>query len=510
MESSRENNKRIAKNTIFLYIRSLASLFIGLFTVRYVLKALGEEDYGLYAVVGGSIGFLTFITSALATGSQRFFSFTLGKGDMTEIKNNFNVTYSIYVVLIFIIIALSESVGVWFINSVLTIPEGRRLAANIIFQIVIISTGVSLISTPYQMSITAHEDMHLFGKMAILDAIIKIAICVLLVILPVDKLIAYGVMLLIGTLLVQGIYVGFARRNYEECRPKLSWDKKRIKEITSFSFWNLFGSFAWVGKTQGVSVILNIFHGPIVNAAQGIANTVRNASSTFSNGFGIALTPQIVKKYAVNDYSSMRSLVHRGSKMSFYLMMVVVLPIILSIDYLLQIWLGDYSEHVAPFCQIILMEALLDSISLPMATANQATGKIALYQGLIGFFGFLTVPFAYIFMKLGYAPEWVLVSSLIFQVFVIGVRVMFLRRVYPQAVKGAIKSVILPCIIVGVCSFGICMLLGIKIDKFITCVWAVLLYVGICMVVIWIIGLTKPERQYICGTISSKIRNKKL
>ncbi len=510
MESINEKNKRIAKNTASLYIRSLVSLFIGLFTVRYVLRALGEDDYGLYTVVGGAIGFLTFITGALSTGSQRFFSYALGKGDKDEIKANFNATYTINVVLILVIIAIAESVGVWFINTVLQIPEGRRFAANIVFQIVIISTGISLASSPFMMAIMAHEDMHIFGKMSVLDAIIKVGICILLFILPFDKLIAYVFMLLIGTLLVQSIYVIFARRKYEECHPKLGWDKKRIKEITSFSFWNLFGSFAWVGKNQGLSVILNIFHGPIVNAAQGIANTVRTASSTFSNGFSSAVTPQIVKKYAVNDYSGMQSLVHRGSKMTFYLMLLVVLPIILCIDFLLQLWLGDHSGHVAPFCQILLLEALIDSISMPMASANQATGKIALYQGLIGFFGLLTVPAAFIFMKLGYAPEWVLIGSLIFQVGVIGVRIVFLRRIYPQAIKGAMKSVILPCTIVALCSFGICIALNINVENLITCIWAVPLYVGICMTLIWLIGLTKIERNKLTSFISSKVKGKQL
>lgn len=510
MKTVGENNKRIAKNTVSLYIRSLVQLLIGLFSMRIVLNALGEEDYGLYTVVGGAIGFLTFVTSALSTGSQRFFSYALGKGDKYEIKANFNATYTIYLILMIIIIAIAESVGVWFINDVIRVPEGRRFAANIVFQVTIISTGISLASSPYMMAIMAHEDMYIFGKMAIMDAIIKVGICVLLVLLPFDKLISYVLMILIGSLLINSIFIVFARRKYEECHPKIDWDKKRIKKITSFSFWNLFGSFAWMGKNQGLSVILNIFHGPIVNAAQGVANTIRTTSGTFSNGFSAAVTPQIVKKYAGKDYSGMRSLVHRGSKMTFYLMLLVVLPLILCIDYILQLWLGDHSEHVAPFCQILLMESLIDSISSPMASANQATGKIALYQGLIGLFGILTVPVAFVLMKFGYAPEWVLIGSLIFQIGVVGVRVVFLRRIYPEAIKGVIKSVVLPCTIVAILSFGICIALNINVENLLTCIRAIFLYVVICMILIWLIGLKKSERNKIWTVVKSKILRRKL
>lgn len=498
------NNKRIAKNTIALYTRNLVAMFIGLFTVRIVLRTLGEEDYGIYTVVGGSITFLTFISGALAAGSQRFFSFALGKNDLDELRKTFGVTFSLYVIFIFFVIAAAESVGVWFINTKLVLNETRIIAANIVFQIAIISTAITLLASPFTMAIMAHEDMHIFAKLAILDAIIKITVCIVIVISPFDKLVTYVVVGLVGTFIVQGIYIVYAKRKYDECRFKLMWNKQKAKEMTSFSVWNLFGNLAWVGKTQGVGIVLNTFFGPVVNAAQGVATTVRTASSTFSNNFSSALSPQIIKKYANGDYNGMQLLLHRGSKMTYYLMLVVVVPLIFCIDFILQLWIGDHSSHMATFCQLLLLEALIDSISMPLATANQATGKIAVYQALIGIFGLLTLPAAYILMRLGYAPECVFIASIIFQIGIVGVRISFLHRIYLGAIKAAIKQIITPCIIVSIIVFGLCLLIKIKVENLATCIWAVILYIGICFTAIMIFGLTKTERNKIKNLIIQK------
>lgn len=500
------NNKRIAKNTIALYTRNIVSMIIGLFTVRIVLQALGETDYGIYTVVAGSIAFLTFVSSALTTGSQRFFSFVLGKDDKEELYKAFGVTFTLYVLLVFIIIALAESVGVWFINTHLVIDETRIIAANIIFQFVIISTAISLLTSPYMMSIMAHEDMHIFAKLAIIDAICKLSICGLLVISPFDKLITYVFLLLIATLLIQGIYFAYARKHYEECKVKrLEWDREKAKEMTSFSVWNLFGSLAWVGKNQGIGVLLNMFFGPVVNAAQGVAMTVRTTSTTFSANFSAALSPQIVKRYAAKDYYGMSSLLYRGSKMTYFLMLVVVVPLIFCIDFILQLWIGDHSAHMAVFCQLLLVEALIDSISTPLATANQATGRIAKYQAIIGLFGLLNLPVAFIFLKLGYAPEWVFIISVILQICIVGVRVIFLRRVYPGAVRGAFKNILIPCSIVTIVVLTACYFTNIKVETVLQCFGGVLLYIAICCVSIWMFGLTKNESQRIKDVVYNRM-----
>lgn len=502
------NNKRIAKNTIYLYIRSLLTMFIGLFTVRIVLKTLGEQDYGIYAVVGGLLAFLTFISGALSTGSQRFFSNYLGLQDQKGLNETFRVTFFIYLILSGIIILGGEVIGVWFINTHLNIPPDRIFATNVIFQFVIISTAFSLITNPFMSSIMAHEDMHIIGKMAVLDGILKISICVLLVISPWDKLVSYAFLLLVSVFLVQSIYLLFARKKYEECVLIPKWDKKKFKEITSFSGWNLFGSLAWVGKIQGTSILLNMFFGPLVNAAQGVANTVRNVAGTFSGNFSSAIQPQIVKKYATQDYDNLRNLVHRGSKMTYFLMMIVVTPLIFTIDFIMQMWLGDHNRHMETFCQIILIEALIDSISSPLASVNQATGKIAVYQALIGFFGLLNLPIAYVFIKLNYAPEWVFIASVFLQIFIVAVRIVFLHRIYPGAMKGAIKNILLPCGIVTLFTFLICYLFNIHLRQIITDIPAIIGFILINIFFIWIFGLNKEEKTKIVTIIKNRINIK--
>ncbi len=503
------NNKKIAKNTIALYTRNLISMIIGLFTVRVVLRTLGETDYGIYSVVAGSIAFLTFISFALSYGSQRFFAFTIGREDKRALKDLFEVTVTLYVILVAVIILAAESIGIWFINTHLVILPERLFAANVIFQFVIISTGITLLTSPYTMAIMAHEDMHIFAKLAIVDAIFKIGICVIIIYIPFDKLISYVFMMLVGTIFVQSIYVIYARRKYEECCIKrLKWDKSKAKEMTSFSFWNLFGSLAGVGKTQGLGIVLNSFFGPIVNAAQGVATTVRTVSSSFSSNFSSALAPQITKKYANQDYDGMSLLLQRGSKMTYFLMLIVVVPILFSIDFILQIWIGEHSVHMAPFCQLLLFEALIDSISTPLATANQATGKIARYQAIIGFFGLMTLPFAYVLMRFGYAPEWVFIVSLIMQLCIVCVRIIFLHRIYPGAVRGALKNIVVPCTVVTLIVFSACWIQHIEVTDFITFIGAVVDYVIVCIIVIWVFGLTKDESAKFKDLIIKMIKNK--
>ncbi len=507
MGDNRDNNRRIARNTISLYIRNLVNLLVGLFSVRVVLNTLGETDYGIYTVVGGLLGFLTFVSGALLTGSQRFFSYEIGRGDLRSLKLTFKVTLTIYLLLTAAIVILGELFGVWFVNTKLNIDAERLYAANIIFQFVIISTVFSLISTPFTTAIMAHEDMHIFGKIAFLEAGLKLGICILLYISPWDKLITYSFLLLATSFFIQIIYIRFAHRKYDECRLSTAWDNKRIKKMISFSGWNLFGSLAWATKNQGASIILNIFFGPIVNAAHGVATTIRNVSGTFSINFSSALAPQIVKKYAVGDYGSLASLLQKGCRGTYCLMLIIVVPFIFCIDDILHLWLGTHTAYMATFCQIMLLETLIDSISIPLASVNQATGKIALYQASIGFFGLLTLPIAYIFLHNGYSPEWVLIVSAVLQIFVVGVRVVFLRRIFPGAVKDTLRNIILPCIEVSIVSFLICFIVKICFGNMIAGILSILLYFLICIISIWLVAINRNEKSIIIAFAKEKIKS---
>lgn len=499
------NNKRVAKNTLALYFRSILNLFIGLYTVRIVLRTLGESDYGIYSVVGGILAFLTFLSASLYTGNQRFFSFYLGKGDEPGLKKIFGASLTVYILFALGLILIGEPIGVWFINSHLNIASDRLFAANVIYQISIISSAIGIFGAPYYTAIMAHEDMHVFGWIAIYDAVVKLLICYLLVISPWDKLISYSLLLGLSGIISTAFTIIYAHLKYKECRFHPLLDKSRIKELTTFSGWNLFGSFGWIVKNQGLSILLNLFFGTIVNAAQGIAMSVRNYAATFSANFGNAVAPQIVKSYATNDKSALATLLYRSSKMTFFLMMIVVVPLFFCIDFILQIWIGNHTQYMNIFCQIMLLEALIDSISYPMASANQATGKIAAYQTLIGFFEMITLPVAYILLKLGLIPEWAFIVSLISQVFVVGVRTAFLSRIYTGAVKGSLKNIFLPCTLVSIITFSICAVIQINIENMVECIAALVTYFGICVFFIWCLGFSSDEKAKIKELAINKI-----
>lgn len=503
------NNKKIARNTLALYFRSLLNLFIGLYTVRIVFKILGETDYGIYSVVGALLALLTFISSTLYVGNQRFLSFFIGNKDETSLKRFFGVSLSVYLIFAIFILLAGELVGYWYINSHLNINPDRLFAANVIFQFAIISSAICILGAPFTSAIMAHEDMHVFGWIAIYEAVVKLLICYLLIISPWDKLISYSFLGAITSVASTVFTIAYAHKKYLECKFRLLWNKAQIRKLVSFSGWNFFGSLGWVIKNQGLSLVLNWFFGPIVNTAQGIAMSVRNYSSTFSSNYSNAVTPQIVKYYAANERQAFDNLLYRSSKLTFYLMLIVVAPLFYNIDYILQLWIGDHTAYMNVFCQIILIEALIDSMSYPMASANQATGKIAVYQSLVGLSELITLPVAYILLRNGFSPEWAFIVSLISQICVVGVRTFFMRRIYPGLLRGVLKNIYRPCLIVSLISFIICAIIQFNIDSMYDCIIALGLSFLICVASIWFLGFTAPEKNKIKEIIINKLSHKK-
>ena len=317
---TQSNSKRIAKNTLMLYFRQILIMLVSLYTVRVVLNVLGAEDYGIYNVVAGVVTMFSFLSGAMATASQRYFSFDLGKNDTEHLKTTFSVTFQIYLLLAFAIIVLAETVGLWFVNNKLVIPAERMNAANWIFQAAIVSFLLTLITTPYMACIIAHENMNVYAYVSIVEAGLKLAIVFLLKVLPYDKLIVYGLLLASVALINTSIYRLYCHKHYSECKFRFVKDRLLFKEIISYSGWNLFGTVANVAKNQIINILLNIHFGAIVNAARGIASQVNVAVSSFGQNFTTALRPPIIKSYASNEKESAFSLVFRGRKFTFFLM----------------------------------------------------------------------------------------------------------------------------------------------------------------------------------------------
>ena len=323
MSGSTINNKRIAKNTIFLYFRMILVLVVTLYTSRIVLDELGEVDYGVYNVVGGVIIMFTFINSSMATSTQRFLTFELGKDDNEQLKKTFSASLNIHIVLGIIVFLLAETIGLWFVNVKLVIPTDRLFAANIVYQSTIISFMLNITQVPYNASLISHEEMNVYAYMGILEAVAKLSLAYFLVLYNGDKLIFFAISLLIIHAVLLLLYRGYCIRKYDECRFFLFWDYSFYRRLTSFAGWNMFGSIAWVCRGQGINILLNLFFGPVMNAAKGIADKVSSSVMGFVRNFNTAMNPQITKNYAVGNTKDMEILCYRGTKFAFLLLYII-------------------------------------------------------------------------------------------------------------------------------------------------------------------------------------------
>lgn len=503
LEESSAKNRRIARNTIALYIRNLISLLVSLATVNYVLKELGNDDYGLYGIIGGVLSFVTFIAGALRVSTQRFFSYEIGLDNLGNLKKIFSTVLTLYLIFGFIIFIFGESIGLWYVNNKLVVLPHRIYAANILFQLVIFGTIVAMSLAPFSMVIAAYEDMHIFGWTAIFEAVAKVIVVILLINSPLDKLLTYSCLLTLVGIVPNLFYYWYAKKKYRIISWNLNFNFKDYKEILNFSIWNLFGNLAHMTKNQGVGLLLNAFFGTSINAAHSIAMTVRTTAGTLSQNFSSALDPQITKQYAANESDSLKRLVFRGSNLSFILMLIVVAPAVFYTDYILKLWLNNPAPHTVMFCRLLMIETLIDSLSFPLAAANQATGRIALYQALIGLFGLLNLPIGYICLRLGMEPEIVFIAGVLLQFFIVGVRIVFLRRVFPNAISGIFKSVICPCIIVLCTTVACWYIININVDSIWTLFGASIVIIMISIVTGWITMLNKTERKVAISYIRS-------
>lgn len=457
-----QNNRRIAKNALFLYFRMLLTMLISLFTVRIVLNALGVVDYGIYNVVGGIVVMLSFLSGTMASASERFFSFELGKDDLVQLKKTFSLTVTIYVIIAIIFLVIAETIGLWFLNTKLVIPINRIDAANWVYQFSVLSFLVTIIATPYNAAIIAHEDMKLYAYVSLIEVVMKLIIVYLLLLFSYDKLKLYAVLIFGTTLIIKSIYVTISHRKYEECRYTFFWDKKLFKTLLSYSSWNLFGTVSSILNSQGINIILNIFFGPVVNAARGISVQIQSAISGFIMNFQIAINPQIVKSYAKKDMEYMHSLIFASSRYSFFLMLLISLPVILEIEVILIWWLKIIPEHTINFVRLIMCTALVDTLVNPLAIGIEATGKVKKYQMIVGGLLMLSVPISYIVLKFGAEPEAVFLIHLLVVITAQVIRLFFIRslikisfnqyfsEVVAKILPVTIISIVLPILLINI------------------------------------------------------------
>ena len=497
MSEQASNNKRIAKNTLLLYVRMLVMMVLNLYTSRVVLNALGVEDYGIYNVVGGVVSMFTIISGSLTAAIGRFITFELGRGDKLRMNQVFNASLTVQIALILIITILLESVGLWFLNYKMVIPAERMVAANWVFHISVITFGISLWSVPYNATIIAHEKMSVFAFIGLFDSVAKLAIAFAILKNPFDRLIYYAVLLFLLGLFQRFLYAYYCKRHFEECRFRLNFDKKIVADIFGFSGWNFIGAASTVLRDQGGNVIINLFTGPAVNAARGVAMSINHAVSGFVGNFMTALNPQITKSYASGDHDYMFNLIYKGARFSYYILLLLALPILFSTQYLLQLWLGTVPEHADTFAQLILILSLTDALAHPLVTVMLATGDIKKYQIIVGGLQLVNVPLYYIFLKLGYAPECVFIISIIVSLASEVARVIMLRGMIGLSVRGFSEKVFLNVFVVTVLAAIIPLVLKVLYghDNFIFfCVISIVSLITTALS-IYFVGCSKSERK---------------
>lgn len=492
------NNKRIAKNTLLLYVRTLFIMLVTLYTSRVVLNALGVEDYGIYNVVGGVVAMFGFINGSMASATQRYITFALGKGDMKRLQTVFSTSLQIHFLIAALIVVLGETVGLWFMYTQMQIPADRMDAAFWVLQCSIVSTVVMIVSVPYNADIIAHEKMSAFAYISILEAFLKLAIVYAIVISPFDKLIFYAFLILAVQLLIRFCYNHYCNRHFGESKYRHVWDKSLFKEMTGFAGWSMFGNLAGVLFGQGLNMLLNVFFGPVVNAARAVAVQVQSAILQFVGNFQMALNPQITKTYAKGEMEDMHKLMFRSARFSFYLLFFLSLPVLFETNFILTIWLKTVPDNTAVFLRIMICTSLIYTLSNPLMVANQATGKVRKYQAICGSILLMILPVSYVCLKLGCPAYSVFIvhfamesiTQLVRMVLLrplIGIRIVdYIKNIYTRVFFVVVLSVIAPFIIYDnmddtvVRFFVVCLICVLSVST-----------------VAYTIGLSKNERTFV-------------
>jgi Na+-driven multidrug efflux pump len=444
-----ENNKRIAKNAIMLFIRMLLTLVVNLFASRVILDTLGVVDFGIYSVVGGVVAMFTFLNATLSSSTARFLTYEIGTSNKDKLAKVFGASITIHLILAFFIFILLETIGLWFLNYELVIPENRIFAANIVFQFSILSSIISIIKVPYNAAIIAHERMNVYAFVSIIEASLKLIIVFLLVIGELDKLISYASLMFIVTAIISIIYMSYGYRNFDECKFKISLDKEIIKPILSFSSWDLYGNMSVMARGQGINIMLNLFFGPIINAASGIATQVQNAIGGFTDSFLVAVRPQIVKNYAKGDINEMQKLIFASSKFSFLLLFIISFPLVIENRFVLNLWLKNVPEFAVIFCQLSVINSLISIMFRTIMFSIHATGKVKRMSVINGTIYLFVIPISYIMLKVGLSPVVPFIVNILLLVLGCFSNLITLQKYIPEfSISKFYHEVILVCLLI--------------------------------------------------------------
>ena len=508
MNDTAHKTRLIARNTLMLYVRMLFMMFMGLYTSRIVLQALGENDYGVYNVIGGVVAMFSIISGALNSAVSRFITFEMGKGEGARLNAVYSTAVTIQMILAAVVVLVAEPVGLWFIENEMTIEPSRIPAAKWVLHFSILAFVINLMSVPQMASITAHEKMSAYAVIGIMEGLLRFGVALLIMNSSYDRLIFYAALMMLAVLLVRLAYGIYCRTHFEECRYRPVLDSSLLKEMFSFAGWNFIGVTAGVLRDHGGNILVNIFSGSVVvNAARGVALQLSNAVQSFVTNFMTAVNPQITKSYAAGEHEYMFSLMRKSSRMAYYLLMIIVLPVMFNTDMLLNLWLGEVPAMSSGFARLFLVLALSESLSGPLLTGMLATGRIRDYQILVGGLLMLNFPVSYIFLKCGAPVEVTVIVAIVISQLCLFARLYMLRKAVKFPMMEYLKMVYLNVIKVTVMASVVAASLQSLIPEGWTGFIPGVLGCIVCAVLsVLFIGCSQSERHGLLQMIRRRIR----
>lgn len=485
----------------------LFTMGVSLFTSRVVLQTLGVEDYGIYNVVGGIVSMLVFFNSSMATSTQRFLNYEMGKGEhSSNLQKVFSNAINAHFVIGIATVILLETFGLWFVSNKLNIPYEQLHAAIWVFHFSVATLFISIIATPYNAAIIANEKMGIYAYYSIFEVIMKLLIVYILMVLPYNKLILYGFLNLCVSVIMCFLYLRYCKRHFSECIYKWTWDKHQIKGLFSFSGWMLFGCFSDMLSKQGVNILINMFFGPIFNAARAIAVQVQHAVKNFVSSFMTAVRPQIIKSYSASEFNYMYRLVFSASKLSFYLLFVLIIPILLYTEYIFDLWLDVVPEYSVLFTRLVLIELLISSAYGPIAQINQASGRIKNYQISISVIFLLDFVLSYVIYKLGFPVYSTFMVSIALSIVGLFVRVIILKKENNFPARHYILKIMLPLLPIALLAMAVPYLMYHWMPiNFLSVVLNCIVGLLCSCLAIWYLGLDKTEKGFIKSKLNAII-----
>lgn len=485
----------------------LVVMVVSLYTSRVILSALGVEDFGIFNAVGGIVAMMGFLNNSMANAVQRFLSFEIGRRSKERVNIIFNVSFQAHIIIAFVVFVVMEIAGVGFLNNQMNIPTERMYAANWVLQFSIISTMFNVLQVPFNALILAKERMNIYAYVSILEVVFRLAIVYLLLLTEHDRLITYGILTMMTSVIIILIYVAYCRRSFVECRFRFVRDSKSMKELTSFASWNMLGEIAWVLTGQGVNIILNIFFGPVVNAARGVSHQIEGAVMRFVSSFQSAINPQVIKTYAANQHQQTINLVYTGTRFSYFLLLILSLPLFFEIEYILELWLEEVPGHTSTFCKLSLVSSLVMILSNLFATVAKAYGKIRNYQIVISFLLMLNFPLSYLMLHFGLDAASVVWVSILINALCLIARLCLMKKMIVYSLKEFCGIVLTPLLVVSALSV---------IAPIVVCNYLEPGFIRLCLntfisefvllVIIYTIGLRSKEKEMISGYIKKMVK----